>query len=398
MTLMLAGLKVLDVSTMLAGPLAATLLADFGADVVKVEKPVEGDPFRQMLPHKDGAPLWFKTANRNKRGITLDIRKPEGQELFKRLVRDADVVVENFRPGTLERWNIGWDDLREVNPDLVMLRTTGFGQYGPYKDKPGFGRVAEAYSGMVHITGFPDRAPIHAGFPLADSIAGLFGALSVTAALLSRKNNPGAPGEYIDVSLYESMFRLIDFTAIEYDQLGFVRERLGNTSDSAAPVGIWPTGDGNWASITCSTQSIVDRLYRAMDMPELATDRRFITNAQRIQNRDALDAIVGEWCLTKTLAEIEDLFLQHEVTFAPILSIADIFNDPHYAARENIVSVDDPELGPVQMLNVVPKFSRSQVGVRTSAPTLGQHNEAVYEGQLGLSREETDRLRSSMVI
>lgn len=398
MTLMLEGLKVLDLATMLAGPLSATLLADFGADVIKIEKPVEGDPFRQMLPHKDGAPLWFKTVNRNKRGITLDIRKPEGQELFKRLVRDADVVIENFRPGTLERWNIGWDALREVNPNLVMLRTTGFGQYGPYKDKPGFGRVAEAYSGMAHITGFPDRAPIHAGFPLADSIAGLFGALSVTSALLSRKNNPDAPGEYIDVSLYESMFRLIDFTVIEYDQLGVVRERLGNTSDFAAPVGTWPTGDNNWASITCSTQTIVDRLFRAMDMPELSEDPRFATNDLRIRHRDELDAIVGEWCLTKTLAQIEHLFEQHEVTFAPILSIADIFKDEHYAAREDIVTVDDPELGSVRMQNVVPKFSRSQVGVRTSAPTLGQDNEAIFERQLGLSREDTDQLRMGNVI
>lgn len=398
MTLMLEGFKVLDVATMLAGPLSATLLADFGADVVKVEKPVEGDPFRQLYPHKDGVPLWFKAVNRNKRGITLDLRQPDGQELFKRLVRDVDVVVENFRPGTLERWNLGWDVLHEVNPHLIMLRTTAFGQYGPYKSKPGFGRVAEAYSGMAYITGFPDQAPIHAGFPLADSIAGLFGALSVAAALLRRQKDPEAAGEFIDVSLYESMFRLLDFTVIEYDQVGVVRERLGNSNDYVSPVGTWPTGDGKWASITCSTQTIVDRLFQAMGMPELSDDPRFTTNGLRLQHRDELDAIIGEWCMSKTLDEIEELFERSEVTFAPIYSIADIFKDEHYATRENIITVEDPELGSVRMQNVVPKFSHSKVGVRSSAPVLGQHNAEVYEDTLSLPREETERLRAARVI
>lgn len=398
MALMLEGIKVLDAATMVAGPLSATLLADFGAEVIKVEQPTVGDPMRQLYPHKDGVPLWFKALNRNKRGITLDLHKPEGQRLFKELVRDADVLVENFRPGTLERWNLGWGVLREINPNLVMLRTTGFGQTGPHKDKPGFGRVAEAFSGLAYINGFPDRPPVHAGLPIADSIAGVYGALAIASALLSRERDAERTGEFIDLGLYEAVFRLLDFSVIEYDQLEVVRERMGNANGYVAPVGTYRTLDGKWASITASTPRIVDRLFRAIGRPELSEDHRFKTNGLRLQHRDELDEIIGAWCETHTLEAVETIFEQNEVTFALIYNIADIFSDEHYAARDNIVTVEDPELGPVRMQNVVPKFSRSEVGVRTSGPTIGQHNTEIFENELGLTRDETDKLRADGVI
>lgn len=398
MALMLEGIKVLDAATMVAGPLSATLLADFGAEVIKVEQPTVGDPMRQLHPHKDGVPLWFKALNRNKRGITLDLHKPEGQRLFKELVRDVDVLVENFRPGTLERWNLGWEVLHEINPNLVMLRTTGFGQTGPHKDKPGFGRVAEAFSGLAYINGFPDRPPVHAGLPIADSIAGVYGALAIASALLSRERDAERTGEFIDLGLYEAVFRLLDFSVIEYDQLEVVRERMGNANGYVAPVGTYRTLDGKWASVTASTPRIVDRLFRAIGRPELSEDHRFKTNGQRLQHRDELDEIIGAWCERHTLEAVEEIFAQNEVTFALIYNIADIFSDEHYAARDNIVTVEDPELGPVRMQNVVPKFSHSEVGVRTSGPTIGQHNTEIFENELGLTRDETDKLRADGVI
>lgn len=398
MALMLEGVKILDAATMLAGPLSATLLADFGADVIKVEQPVVGDPMRQLYPHKDGVPLWFKALNRNKRAVTLDLHQPEGQRLFKELVRDVDVVVENFRTGTLERWNLGWDVLHKVNPNLVMLRTTGFGQTGPHREKPGFGRVAEAFSGLAYINGFPDLPPVHAGLPIADSIAGVYGALSIASALLRRERDPERAGEFIDLGLYEAVFRLLDFSVIEYDQLHVIRERMGNANGYVAPVGTYRTRDGKWASITASSPRIVERLFRAIGQPELLEDPRFETNGSRLQHREELDKIIGAWCETKTLAEVDEIFERHEVTFALIYNIADIFDDEHYAARENIVTVDDPELGPVRMQNVVPKFSRSEVGVRTSGPMIGQHNTEIFEGMLGLTADETDRLRANGVI
>lgn len=389
----LAGLKILDISTVIAAPWAATLLADLGAEVVKAEMPGGGDALRMLPPHKDGVPLWWKVSNRNKKGITLDLRTPGGKALFERLLPGFHVLVENFRPGTLDRWGLGKDRLFALNPGLTILRVTGFGQTGPYRNRPGFARVFEAMSGFTYICGEPERAPLHLGFPIADAVAGLFGAVGILGALYHRLRHPDSPGQEIDVSLMESMLRVLDFMPIEYDQLGVVRERSGSTSQYAAPGNIYRTRDGHWASIAASTQSIYERLCRALGRPELIADPRFAANPDRVRNRAAIDAIMAAEIGARTAAELRALLDANEVGYSPIYSIADVFADPHIQAREAIVSVPDDELGPVKMQCVVPRFSRTPGRVASAGPSLGQHNAEIYSGQLKLNDDEMRRLK-----
>jgi crotonobetainyl-CoA:carnitine CoA-transferase CaiB-like acyl-CoA transferase len=393
----LAGLRILDLSTVVAGPFAAGLLADYGADVVKVEMPGAGDALRALAPHKDGVSLWWKVTNRNKRGITLDLRRAEGRDVLARLIPDFDVVVENFRPGTLDRWGItaGW--LRGLNPRLTILRMTGFGQTGPYRDRPGFARVFEAMSGFTSICGEEGGAPLHLGYPVSDAIGGLFGAIGVLAALVQLKGDPSRRGQEIDCSITEAMLRVLEFLPIEYDQLGAVRTRSGNRSQYAAPGNVYRTGDGRWASIAASTQSIFARLCAALGLESLPADPRFADNPARVANRDALDGFVGGAIGRMTLAELRERLDRHEVGFSPIHDIADVFADPHLAAREAIVTVSDPELGPVRMQAVVPRFSDTPGRVRAAGPALGEHNESVYRG-LGYGAEDIVALRTNQVI
>jgi crotonobetainyl-CoA:carnitine CoA-transferase CaiB-like acyl-CoA transferase len=393
----LTGLRVLDISTVVAGPFASTLLADLGADVLKVEKPAEGDALRELPPHKNGAPLWWKVTNRNKRGITLDLRKPAGKDLLGKLIADRDVLVENFRPGTLDAWGITRDWLHGINPRLTILRITGFGQTGPYRNRPGFARVFEAMSGFTRMCGEEGRAPLHLGYPISDAIGGLFGAIGVLAALCRLKDDATARGQDIDCSVTEAMLRVLDFLAIEYDQLGTVRTASGNRSQYAAPGNIYQTRDGKWASIAASTQSIFVRLCAALELKSLLEDARFADNPSRVKNRDAIDEIVGAAIRQLTLTELRERLDRHEVGFSPIYDAADIFNDPQFVAREAIVSVPDSELGQVRMQCVVPRFSQTPGAVHMSGPTLGQHNAEVY-GALGLEAQEIERLRVAGVI
>lgn len=388
----LQGLRILDLSNIVAGPWAATLLGDFGAEIVKVEMPRGGDPLRALAPHKDGVGLWWKVANRNKKGITVDLRKPEGQDLVRRLVPRFDVLIENYRPGTLDGWGLAKETLLALNPRLVILRVTAFGQTGPYRNRPGFARVAEAMAGFTNLCGEADGPPLHVGFPVADGAAGLFGALSILMALYPRLRDPDAPGQEIDLSLFESMFRLLDFLPVEYDALGIVRQRSGNRSQYGAPGNVYRTRDGEWASIAASSQSIFERLARVMGQPELIGDPRFRSNPERVRHNAALDAIVGQWVARHTLEELGALLEAAEVGFAPIYSIAQIFADPHVKAREAVISVPDGELGRVAMQNVVPRFSRTPGEVRHAAPRLGEHNRDVFQGMLGLSDAELAEL------
>ncbi|HEY0398622.1 MAG TPA: CoA transferase [Acidimicrobiia bacterium] len=373
----LTGLRVIDVGQLIAAPLTATLLADFGADVVKVERPGVGDAGREMGPRKGDIPLWWKVNGRNKRSIALDLKDDADREIFRRLVEQADVLVENFAVGVMDRLGLGYETLREWNPGLVQLSVSGFGQTGPRRHSKGFGRNAEAFSGMAYTTGYPDRPPIHLAFPVADSVSGIFGAFAVLAALRERETNPTGEGQMVDLALYEAVFRLMEFTAIAYDQLGEVTEREGARSTYVAPVNTWRTKDGKWASFTGSTQAMVERLFRAIGRPDLLTDPRFLTNKTRMAHRDELDEILSAWMADHTLAEVTRIFDEHQVAIAPVYSIADIFAEPHYWAREAIIEVEDDELGPVRMQGVVPKFSRTPGAVRHTGPRIDQDRESI---------------------
>lgn len=393
----LRGLRILDLSTVIAGPWASTLLADLGAEVLKVELPGAGDGLRALAPHKDGVPLWWKVTNRNKRGITLDLRTEPGRELLARLLPDYDVLVENFRPGTLDRWSITREWLHGIQPKLTILRVTGFGQTGPYRDKPGFARVFEAMTGFTNICGEADGPPLHMGFPVADAVAGLFGSLGIVCALYHQLATGDTAGQEIDCSLMESMFRVLDFLPIEYDQLGIVRSRTGNTSQYAAPGNVYRTSDGRWASIAASTQRIFERLCQALGQPQWVSDERFRSNTERLRHRAELDALIAAEIGRHTLAELGAMLDAHQVGFSPIYDIADIFADPHFKARQAIIEVPDTELGTLRMQSVVPAFSRTPGAVRQAGPALGEHNREVY-GALGLDEVEIAELGAQGVI
>jgi crotonobetainyl-CoA:carnitine CoA-transferase CaiB-like acyl-CoA transferase len=393
----LAGLRVLDISTVVAGPFASALLGDLSAEVLKVEIPGIGDALRRLAPHKDGVPLWWKVTNRNKKGITLDLRKPDGKELLGRLVAEHDVLVENFRTGTLDEWGITRAWLQAINPRLTILRVTGFGQTGPYRNTPGFARVFEAMSGFTRMCGEEGGTPLHLGYPISDAVGGLFGAIGVLADLYRLKSDPSLRGQEIDCSVTEAMMRTLDFLAIEYDQLGAVRTQSGNRSQYAAPGNIYATSDGKWASIAASTQSIFERFCTALELRHLLGDPRFADNPARVKNWQVIDAIVREAIGRLTLDELRSRLHTHEVGFSPIYDASDIFTDPHFIARDTIVSVADDELGDVRMQCVVPRFSETPVSVRRAGPALGQHNDETY-GALGLTAQEIERLRAAGTI
>lgn len=392
----LAGVRVLDIATMAAAPWAAGYLAEFGADVVKVEMPVVGDHQRRWGTPKNGEGLFWKSMGRNKRSITLNLSRPVGAAIFKRLVAEVDLVVENFRPGTLERWGIGYETLREINPRLILLRVTGFGQCGPYSSRPGFGTLAESLTGFAHLTGQPDGPPTLPNGPLADGLAGITGAFAAMVALYWRDARGGV-GQMIDLSLCEPLLRLIEPALMDYDQFGIARGRIGNRSDHVAPRNSYQCGDGRWVSISASAQSIFERLMDAIGRPELKTDPRFAVNSARVTHVTQLDAIIGEWISGHDRDEALTLLQQAEVAVAPIYDIPDIFNDPHFAARQSFTSVEDPVLGVMQLVNVVPRFSETPGSVRTTGPALGQHNDEIYD-QLGITADERETLRQEGVI
>lgn len=393
----MAGLRVLDAGNMIAGPLAATQLADFGADVIKIELPGIGDSMRHWAPLKEGHSLWWKVIGRNKRLITLALSKPRGQALFRDLVRDTDILIENFRPGTFERWGLGFEDLRKINPRLVMVRVSGFGQTGPYSKRGGYGTIAEAFSGVPSFTGFPDRPPTLPGFPLADSTAATFSAMAAMMAIYNRDNGDGT-GQEIDVSLYEPLFRLVESQVIGFDQLGIVKQRQGNRLSEDSPRNTYQTRDGRWVGISASSQRTFERLALAMDMPELIQDPRFIDNASRCEHDVALDILIAEWFRQRDCEDLMNLFERAEVVAGPVLDIRDIVKDPQYIARENIVSVADDDFGSVRMQNVVPRFLGTPGEVRHSGRALGADNHEVYTQMLGLSDAEFEALQAEGII
>ncbi len=394
----LQGLRVLDIATIIAGPIAATFLADFGAEVVKVEMPKGGDGLRALRPHKDGIPLWWKVTNRNKKCATLDLRTEKGAEIIKKMVPQFDVLVENFRPGTIERWGIGPDVLQAINPNLTILRVTAFGQTGPYSSRPGFARVGEAMSGFQSISGEPDGAPLHVGYPIADAVTGMFGAMGILVALMELRMNPDSPGQVIDVSLAESMFRITEFLAIEYDQLGEVRTRTGNRNPYAAPGNVYKSKDGRWITVPASTQALFERLIRTVGKPEYIEDPRFATNVERLAHAGVLEEAIGEWIGQHDAVDACRIFDENSVANAPVKTIDELFEDPHYKAYEMIVPVPDDELGEVRMQAVTPRLSRTPGKVTRAGPAHGADTDDVYGEYLGLSADDIAALREEGVI
>jgi len=386
----LAGLKVLDLSIIVAGGTASSLLADFGAEVIKVERPGAGDPLRNWGPFANGVSLWWKVHSRNKKSITLNLATPEGQDILKKLAAQADVLIEGFRPGAMERWGLGPDDLQAVNPKLVMLRFSGFGQTGPYKDRPGFGTIAECMSGYISMTGFPDTAPNLPPIPLADEIAGLFGAMAGMMALYHRdaSGDPNAQGQVVDVSLFEPLFRLCIPHITMFDMLGINRERVGNDFPDAAPRSLYRTSDDRWLGLSATSQSTFERLAQAMGMPNLISRPEFKDNAARLENRDSLNDELEGWLGQRDLEEIMDQLIPSGGVVGPVYDAPQIMSDPHYQARENIIDIDDPELGKTKMLGIVPKFSETPGAVNHAGPNVGEHNQHIYGSWLGLDEGE----------
>lgn len=390
----LEGIKVIDAATLFAGPLAATTLGDFGAEVLKVEHP-RGDPSRSHGYSKDGVGLWWKMLGRNKKAVTLNLSKPEGQDIFKRLARDADVVIESFRPGTLERWNLGYEELKLINPGLILARVTGFGQFGPYKNRPGFGTLAESMSGFAHVTGQPDGPPTLPPFGLADGIAALATAIAVLTALRAR--DATGEGQVVDLAIIEPIFTLLGPQPLVYDQLGIVQERSGNRSVNNAPRNIYKTSDGEWVAISTSAQNIAERVMRLVGRPEYIEEPWFQKGSERAKHADELDEAVGSWISERTREEVVDAFEEVSAAVAPIYSIEDIMEDPQFKALNSIVSIEDPELGPVKMQNVLFRLSETPGEIKWSGPRLGEHNQEVY-GEIGLESKELEELAENGIL
>ncbi|HEU4331655.1 MAG TPA: CoA transferase [Lapillicoccus sp.] len=389
MTDALAGLKVLDVSTLFAGPLAATMLGDFGADVVKIEHP-RGDPVRSHGASKDGIGLWGKVVGRNKRGITLYLGSPEGQDVFRRLVADADVVIENFRPGTLERWGLGYEQLSAENPGLVLTRVTGFGQLGPYAGRPGFGTLAEAMSGFAAITGEPDGPPTLPPFGLADGIAALAAAFATMTALRARETT--GRGQVVDLAIIEPILTLLGPQPTVWDALHQVQERSGNRSANNAPRNTYLTRDGRWVAVSTSAQSIAERVMTLVGRPELTKEPWFASGGERAKHADLLDEAVASWVVRHDRDEVVRAFEEAQAAVAPIYDVRDVVADPQFQALGSLVRVPDPELGSVLMQNVLFRMSETPGRITSAGPALGQHTAEVL-AEIGIDAAQLAELR-----
>ncbi|ATW48008.1 CaiB/BaiF CoA transferase family protein [Streptomyces peucetius] len=387
----LRGLRVLDLATLFAGPLCATMLGDFGAEVIKVEHPTRPDPSRGHGPAKDGVGLWWKVLGRNKRNVTLDLSAPGGRDTLLRLAATADVVVENFRPGTLERWGLGWEELSEANPRLVLTRITGFGQFGPYCHRPGFGTLAEAMSGFAAATGEPEGPPTLPPFGLADSVAALAAAYAVMTALAARTTT--GRGQVVDMAIIEPILAMLGPQALWYDQLGYVQPRTGNRSRNNAPRNIYRTADGSWLAVSTSAQSVAERVMHLVGRPEFVDEPWFATGSGRAEHAAELDDAVGCWIARRTRDEAVDAFEKAEAAIAPVYDIRDVMDDPQYRALGTITEVPDPELGPLRMQNVLFRLSETPGGIRWAGRPHGADTEEVL-AEHGLTPGDITALRT----
>lgn len=394
----LEGLRVLDIATMMAAPWAGTYLADFGADVIKVEHPQKGDTARNYGAKKNGISLFWKTIGRNKKSITLDIRSEKGKEIFLKLVKGTDILLENFRPGTMEKWGLDWSVLSSVNPRLIWVRCSGFGQDGPYASRGGFGTVAEAMSGFAYVNGYPDSPPTLPPMPLADGVCSTFIALAAMLAVYERDVLGSGQGQIIDISLYEPLMRYLESAVVEYSVLGTVPQRYGNRLPTTAPRNLYRTKDDKWIALSASAQPVAEKVFRAIGREDLITDPRFCDNQSRVKNVDELDVIIGGWIGERTLEEALGELLATGAVVGPVYDMQQIFEDVHYKYRGSLVEFKDAQLGRIMVPNVFCKFSRTPGQVKHLGTELGAHNEEIYGQRLGLSKSELEDLKKSGVI
>ncbi len=394
---LLQGLRVIDTSTVIAAPFCTALMADFGADVIKVEMPGAGDPSRAMGPFADGQSLVWPGLGRNKRSVTLDLRKPEGKEIFLQLIAKSDVLIENFRVGTLDKWGLDAETLRKANPKLIIARLTGFGQTGPNAMKAGFGTPLTAFSGMTYMTGHKDRPPVSPSFSLLDYVAGLYLWASTMMALYNRDVLGGEP-EDVDVSLYESMFRMFDFVVGDYHKNNVIRERNPGLAGGISPAGTFETRDGQWVVLVTSTQRTWEYLAKAMNREDLMTNPLYLTNKDRVANDASLIAIITAWIKSQNADDMLPLLDAAGVPCSKLYSIKDIFEDPHYIARENVLEVPHPVMGSIKMPGIFPKFTKNPGEVKWAGPALGEHNKAVYEDLLGLDSAKLAKLKEEGIL
>ena len=393
----LEGIRVVELGQVIAGPYCGQVLGDLGADVVKVEPPGVGDVLRQWgrVHDEAGDSAWWRVTGRNKRSVTVDLRRPQGQDLVRRLAERSDVLLENFRPGTLERWGLGWDVLAQVNPRLVLVRVSGFGQSGPYATRAGYAAVGEAMGGLRALTGYPDRPPVRVGLSIGDSLAGLTAALGAVAALEARHRT--GRGQVVDASIYESVLAMTEALVPEWQVAGLTRERTGASLPGIAPSNVYPTADGQ-VLVAANQDSVFRRLCAAMDRPELADDPRYATHGARGENADELDGLIADWTRARTAAEVLEPLHAAGVPAGLVYTPADMLGDPHFTARESIVRVPDPVFGEVAMPAVVPRLSETPGTVRRPAPRLGEHTDEVLTDVLGLSAHDVRALRDDGVV
>ncbi|HEV7707483.1 MAG TPA: CoA transferase [Asanoa sp.] len=396
-TMPLADVRVVELGQLLAGPFCGQLLGDFGAEVIKLEDPRKGDPMRQWGREKPyGKSLWWPVVARNKKSVTCDLRTPEGQELVRELIRHSDVLLENFRPGTLERWNLAPEQLWEINPRLIITRVTGFGQNGPYSQRAGFGSIGEAMGGIRYVTGSPDEPPSRAGISLGDSLAAIHATLGTLVALHERERS--GRGQVVDAAIYEAVLAMMESMLPEWQLTGYQRERTGPVLPNVAPSNVYPTRTGEDVLIAANQDTVFGRLAAVMKRPELTADERFATHSARGEFMAELDALIAEWTADQDPDELLETLHQGGVPAGRIYRAKDMFADPHFAAREAIVRLTDPALGEIAMQNVFPKLSATPGAVRSVGPALGASNDDIYRGLLGLGDDELSRLRAAGVI
>lgn len=392
----LQGIKVIELGSLIAGPYAGTLLAQFGAEVIKIETPVNGDPLRKWRKLHDGTSLWWYSQSRNKKSVTLNLKSERAQQIVRDLVKDADVMIENFRPGLMESWGLGWEQLSAINPKLVMVRISGYGQSGPYRERPGFAAIAESMGGLRYLSGYADRPPVRVGVSLGDSLASLYGVIGALLAMHHVKANRGT-GQFIDVALYEAVFGIMESLIPEYAMFEHVRERTGSSLPGISPSNTYLCADGNYVIIAGNGDGIFKRLMQAIGLPEFAEDARFADNAKRVQHNDLLDGVIGEWTARHPIDAVLQVLEQADVPSGRIYTAADIARDPQYAARGMIERHTLPDGQPIDLPGIVPKLSATPGSTRWVGPELGEHTDEVLHA-LGLDAAALDSLRAEGII